>query len=143
MSIVHIHPIGLAVFELLDEKPDDNTDAHSEILAMYSLLRAMSHRWPIALAAFRMYQVSASQRGRSLSAEIRKLFEEFEKEEWKHNELQLHKVNSRYSYMDGGHEQTDIRNVSEFFETITRLEISDEVRGSMRRKLDVVSEFLR
>ena len=119
MNLWMFHPINLALHALLD---GDTQAFDEEVLDLCIFFRAMTRRWPVAMAAFRMFQVTAQKRGKRLPPAATKLFAEFENEDWRQNELK--RIISMYP-VEGDEENTelDIHNMSDFFEMLERLDV--------------------
>ena len=63
-------------------KTNDSTLYESEILDMCIQFRSIGRPWTFAMGAFRMFQVTILNQGKSLPFAAQKLFEDFETREW-------------------------------------------------------------
>lgn len=128
-----------ALYALLEE--DDNVSRyHGEIINLCTALRAVSRRWPMAMAILRMVQHHAKQRKVTLPAETEKLFGEFENVDWRHAELKRlvsiypspPSVVASYASRATG----KILDMGTFLEQMERLELGDEDRDRDRATED-------
>lgn len=116
-----------AIYTFLD---DDVSQYHDEITNLCTCLRALSRRWPMAMAILRMVQHYAKQRKVSLPPETEKLFDEFENVDWRHGEVK--RLISMYpsptsvvaSYT--GTTKDEIVDMGKFLEEMERLQVKSE-----------------
>ena len=80
-----VHPLSVALNVLLDRNEVGDYDA--EITDLCIFLKAMSRRFPFAFAVFRMLQISARERRRTLPQATERLFEDFVESEWVNRQL--------------------------------------------------------
>jgi hypothetical protein len=113
MSAFHQYGVMQALLVLVDEPYISVYTA--EILDLCVFLRACSRRWPFAMAALRMFQISCHQRGKKLPAETEILFEEFETREWR-SRVKKKVISNMPAIGYTADGLPEVRNMQEFFE---------------------------
>jgi hypothetical protein len=132
MSVFWIHPIALSLYHLMDV--DDTARFEEQITDLCIFARAMSRRWPFAMAILRMIQLTADRRQVTLPDQSRKLFEDFEKEDWHTREQRT--LASMYPDPESAAyrkhmENADaaLQNMGEFLDSMERLHLQDRGRS--------------